>query len=72
MDGLEARYPDYGPQETRYFLDLAASLDMVPGGGSDYHGGHKPGQRLGIGTGSLRVPDEVLDQLKGRRPRPNV
>ncbi|BDU76791.1 PHP domain-containing protein [Mesoterricola sediminis] len=68
MAGLEAHYPDYGPQEHRYFLDLAADLDMVASGGSDYHGGHKPGQHLGVGTGSLHVPDAVLDQLKGRRP----
>jgi len=72
MAGLEAHYPDYGPQEHRYFLELAASLDMVPSGGSDYHGGHKPGQYLGVGTGSLHVPDGVLDLLKARRAAEKV
>lgn len=72
MEGLEAHYPDYGPQEHRYFLDLAAGLGMVASGGSDYHGDHKPGQHLGVGTGSLHVPDAVLDQLKGRRPHRDV
>jgi predicted metal-dependent phosphoesterase TrpH len=68
IQGLEAHYPDYGPMEHRYFMELAGILDMVPTGGSDYHGTHKPGQHLGVGTGSLHVPDGVLDLLKGRRP----
>jgi len=72
IQALEAYYPDYGPQEHRYFLDLAGTLDMVPCGGSDYHGGHKPGQFLGVGTGSLDVPDRVLDRLKALRPIEHV
>ena len=68
LQGLEAHYPDYGPQEHRYFLELAGSLGMLACGGSDYHGGHKPGQFLGVGCGSLEVPDRVLDQLKALRP----
>ena len=72
LQGLEAYYPDYGPQERRYFLDLAGALDMVPTGGSDYHGDHKPGQFLGVGSGSLDVPDRILDQLKALRPIEHV
>ena len=71
IQGFEAYYPDYGPAEQHYFLDLADTLDMVPCGGSDYHGGHKPGLALGVGTGSLHVPDAVLDRLQrlqGRGP----
>jgi predicted metal-dependent phosphoesterase TrpH len=67
VQGFEAYYPDYGPQEERYFLALAAELDLVPCGGSDYHGGHKPGIELGVGGGGLEVPDWVLDRLQERR-----
>ena len=71
LQGFEAYYPDYGPQEQHYFLELAAGLDMVPCGGSDYHGGNKPGQELGVGRGGLHVPDSVLDRLEAlRSPRP--
>jgi predicted metal-dependent phosphoesterase TrpH len=65
VHGFEAYYPDYGPLEERYFLALAHRLDMVPCGGSDYHGGHKPGIELGVGGGGLRVPDEILERLQG-------
>ena len=68
VQGFEARYPDYGPLEEAYFLDLARALDMVPTGGSDYHGGNKPGQGLGVGRGSLHVPDVILERLQGLLP----
>ena len=66
--GFEAYYGEYGPAEQRYFCDLARKLEMVPCGGSDYHGAHKPGLALGIGRGTLYVPDEVLEALEARRP----
>ena len=67
VQGFEAHYPDYGPLEHRYFMDLARDLDMVATGGSDYHGGNKPGQGLGVGRGSLHVPDQILERLQGLR-----
>jgi hypothetical protein len=72
IQGFEAYYPDYGPSEQRYFLDLAENLDMVPCGGSDYHGGHKPGLALGVGGGSLLVPDAVLERLRRLAGSPPV
>jgi hypothetical protein len=67
MAGLEAYYGEYGPAEQAYFLDLAARKGMVPGGGSDYHGANKPGIRLGVGRGRLRIPSEVLEGLEAAR-----
>lgn len=66
--GFEAYYGEYGPAEQRYFCELAERLDMVPAGGSDYHGEGKPGLKLGSGRGDLQVPDEVLALLEARRP----
>ena len=68
IQGFEAYYPYDGPVEQRYFLDLAKALDLIPSGGSDYHGGHKPGIALGVGGGSLAVPDEVLARMQKLRP----
>jgi 3',5'-nucleoside bisphosphate phosphatase len=66
--GLEAYYGEYGPAEQQYYCDLARRLDMVACGGSDYHGGGKPGLSLGTGRGNLHVPDEALEALEARRP----
>ena len=67
--GFEAYYGEYGPSEQRYFCELAQKLDMVPTGGSDYHGEYKQGLSLGTGRGNLHVPDEVLVALEARLPR---
>lgn len=67
LEGLEAFYGEYRAEEQRYFLALADRLGMVATGGSDYHGGHKPGLALGRGRGGLRVPDELLERLEARQ-----
>jgi hypothetical protein len=64
LEGLEGYYGEYRASEQKYFVTLAARLGMVVTGGSDYHGGHKPGLRLGRGRGGLQVPDELLDRLE--------
>jgi len=63
--GFETYYADYSPIEERYFLNLAKELGMARSGGSDYHGATKPGINLGVGRGTLNVPDEILDELEG-------
>ncbi|MCL1892929.1 MAG: PHP domain-containing protein [Holophagaceae bacterium] len=62
--GIEAYYSDHSDTETAYFLRLCDTLDMIPSGGSDYHGRVKQGCHLGTGWGKLNVPDEVLDRLR--------
>jgi predicted metal-dependent phosphoesterase TrpH len=69
MEGLEGYYGEYRAAEQKYFVTLAARLGMVVTGGSDYHGAHKPGIRLGRGTGGLKVPDELLDGLEAQQRR---
>lgn len=69
LEGLEAYYGEYRAAEQRYFVALAARLDLLVTGGSDYHGAHKPGLRLGRGRGGLQVPDEVLEKLELRQKR---
>ena len=54
---------------TRSFnLELAARLDLVPTGGSDFHGEASPGVEMGTGFGGLNVPDETVAALEARRP----
>jgi len=44
-------------------MRLAKRLDLLPTGGSDYHGLAKSDIRLGTGFGSLHVPDAYLPPL---------
>ena len=68
LEGIEAWYPIHPPSRTRAYLRLAEELDLVPTGGSDFHGAGKPDIRLGRGFGGLRVPDDIVDRLAARRP----
>lgn len=68
IDGVECHYSEYTPRQRLRLATLARSHGLIPTGGSDYHGGKKPHIRVGVGTGDLGVPDEVLEELHGRRP----
>ncbi|HEX9082219.1 MAG TPA: PHP domain-containing protein [Holophagaceae bacterium] len=69
LEGLEGYYGEYRAAEQRYFVGLAKRLGMVVTGGSDYHGGNKPGLRLGLGRGGLKVPDTLLEELEAQQRR---
>lgn len=62
--GLEAIYGRYSVEERAVLVDLAARHGLVATGGSDHHGTYKPDLRVGVGTGDLAVPDDVLDRLE--------
>ena len=66
--GLEAIYGRYSPQLRTDMGNLARRFGLVPTGGSDFHGANKPDLFVGTGTGDLKVPDRVLEQLDAARP----
>ncbi len=66
LAGLEAYYTDHSPEFTSFCLDLARRFDLVPTGGSDFHGHNKPDIKLGRGFGNLRVPEECYHRLLER------
>jgi predicted metal-dependent phosphoesterase TrpH len=66
--GMEAYYARYSPQERALLASIAKRHDLVPTGGSDYHGTVKPDLWIGKGQGDLVVPDAVLAELRARRP----
>ncbi|HFC97174.1 MAG TPA: PHP domain-containing protein [Thermosulfurimonas dismutans] len=69
LSGIEAYYTDHSPEFTALCLELARRFELVPTGGSDFHGRNKPDIKLGRGLGNLRVPDECYDRLYARWER---
>lgn len=65
--GIEVLYSTYSRQDERDMLRLASRYDLLPSGGSDFHGNNKPGLDLGTGYGRLFVPEEFLDRIKARK-----
>lgn len=68
--GIEAIYPTYTRQDERNMFGLANKYGLLPSGGSDFHGGNKPGLDLASGYGKLFVPEEVLINLRNKGWRP--
>ena len=60
--------PQGRPPGTTVPLYHVLRFDLVPTGGSDFHGRSKPDLAIGTGLGDLDVPDDRLDQLAARRP----
>ena len=69
LDGIEAYYSEHSPTQQDTVLRIAAKLNLVVSGGSDFHGDHIPEIKLGIGYGGLRVPDNLLEELDRRVER---
>lgn len=67
LAALEVYHSEHSDADTRLCLGLARRFDLGISGGSDYHGAAKPGIRLGVGYGGLRVGQYVLEDLLAQR-----
>lgn len=67
LAGVECYYSEHSAESTKEYLAMARQANLVPTGGSDFHGEVAPGIRLGFGFGGLQVPDETLAALEARR-----
>jgi hypothetical protein len=67
--GLEIYHSEHTPEVQAYYHQLAADLDLLPTGGSDFHGTIKPDTQLGTGiNGNVRVPAAFLQGLRQAVP----
>jgi len=62
--GIEAMYSTFTTPQEKKITEIAKKLDLIPSGGSDFHGLNKADIFLGVGKGNLRIPYSFLEQLK--------
>lgn len=67
LTAVEAWHSEHSETDVRACLALAKRFGLGLSGGSDYHGRNKPGIRLGVGRGGLRVGLDVLEDLRAAR-----
>ena len=60
--GMEVHYAQYKPETVEYLLEIAQRHDLIPCGGSDYHGLGNTGEPL-PGLGVLGPPLETVERL---------
>lgn len=61
--GIEVKYSNHSRQDEVFVSHLAKEFDLLPSGGSDFHGSNKPAIDLGCGRGNLSIPYEYLTSL---------
>jgi predicted metal-dependent phosphoesterase TrpH len=65
LNAIEAYHSDHDAAHTEQYLGLAKTYGLMVTGGSDFHGGVKPGVMLGTGCGgNLRIPADLLANLR--------
>ncbi|HEX7879120.1 MAG TPA: PHP domain-containing protein [Candidatus Eisenbacteria bacterium] len=63
LSGIEVWHPKHGPGQRAHYLRVAKDFDLVPSGGSDFHGA-----RVGdVVIGMSDVPESTLADLAARR-----
>lgn len=65
LAGMECYYGSHTPEATGRYLRLAAEHDLIPTGGSDFHGRGAHGAPLG----GVRVPESAVPRLEARRAK---
>ncbi|MBR5590698.1 MAG: PHP domain-containing protein [Anaerotignum sp.] len=66
LDGIECQYSTYSSAETKTITALAEKMNLLPSGGSDFHGKNKPNIHLGSGKSNLAIPYIFWEELKKR------
>lgn len=64
LDGIEALYSLNTPSDDIWLKKCADNYGFFITGGSDFHGDNKPNIDLGMGKGNLKIPYELLDNIR--------
>ncbi len=67
LDGVEVDHQDHDPKTRVQLRALAAELELLPTGSSDYHGTGKLDHELGCNTTDPEVYQALMDRLAERR-----
>lgn len=66
LQGLEVFHSEHSAENTANYGELARRFDLIPTGGSDFHGENKPRIRLGSGIDSnICLEYKFLEKMRG-------
>lgn len=64
LRGLEAYHSSNNSYESDKLRSLARKHDLLISGGSDFHGVVKPNIKMGVGRGGMKIPMQLLNDIK--------
>ena len=67
LDGMERFYPNYSAEDAEFAARMIAKYDLMPTGGTDFHGTNRPGIEMGSGMNdNMAVPYAFFEGVKER------
>ena len=67
LDGMERYYPNYSAEDEAFAAQMIQKYDLLPTGGTDFHGKNRPQIEMGTGiNGNISVPYEFFRGIKER------
>jgi hypothetical protein len=64
---MERYYPNYTADDAEFAAQMIVKYDLMPTGGTDFHGTNRPGIEMGTGlNGNMEVPYEFFQEVKSR------
>ena len=67
LDGMERFYPNYSEEDAEFAAQMIQKYDLLPTGGTDFHGTNRPGIEMGSGmNGNITVPYAFFLGVKER------
>jgi len=67
LDGMERFYPNYSTEDEEFAAQMIQKYDLLPTGGTDFHGTNRPGIEMGTGmNGNMAVPYDFFRGVKER------
>ena len=67
IDGIECYHSLCSIEEQELFIRMSIERRLLISGGSDFHGKTKPGIEIGRGYGNLKIPYELLINMKSKK-----
>ncbi len=67
LEGMEVYYSEHTQEQTREYLCICREMGLLVSGGSDFHGAVKKGIHLGRGRGNLKIPYDLVEEMKKYR-----
>jgi len=63
LNGIEVYHSTHSSDDINKLLSISNTYNLFPTGGSDFHGGNKPGLNIGKGYGNLQIPEYIIENI---------
>jgi len=66
LNGIEKYYPSYSKEDIEYLNYLVNKYNLIPSGGTDFHGKNRPEIGLGVGSNNFSIPFSIYENIIGK------